>query len=116
MRALVAGPLTVFAMVALLQSLPASLPLAFMLGAWQDRRQRSVADRTCCVRCGHVLGTAALQAADVAHIAEFGAMQRQYPHGRVTVLRRADARCTGCGAAYAWERRHHLLRLLKEAQ
>ena len=116
MRALLAGPLAVIGMVMLLLSLPISLPLGLIWGAWQDGRQRSVADRTCCVRCGNILGTAALLAADAAYIAEIGARRRQYQHGTVTVLRRADARCTECGAAYAWDRRRHLLRPLEETR
>lgn len=114
MRASLAGPLTALGMIALLLSLPVSLPLGLILGAWQDRRQRSVAERTCCARCGHPLGAAAIQAADAAHIAELGTMQRQYPNCRVHIVRRADARCTQCGATYAWDRRQHLLRPLED--
>ncbi len=116
MRAILAGPLAVLGMLVLLLSLPVSLPLGFIRGARQDRRQRSAANETCCIRCGHILGAASLRAADAAHIAEIAAMRRQHPHGTVTVLRRADARCTGCGAPYVWDRHQHQLRPVEAAR
>ena len=115
MPALLAGPLAILALVLMLLTLPVTLPLALAQGGWERRRQRIVADRTCCVRCGHVLGQAALHAANADHVAELGAMQRQFPNGRVNLPRQADARCTACGATYAWDRRRHLLRPLEGA-
>jgi len=115
MPALLAGPLAILALVLMLLTLPVTLPLALAWGGWKRRRQRSIIDRTCCIRCGHILGQAALQAADADHVAELGAMQQRFPNGLVNLLRRADARCTACGATYAWDRRRHRLRPLEDA-
>lgn len=114
MPALLAGPLAILALVLILLTLPVTLPLALAWGGWERRRQRIVADRTCCIRCGHVLGQAALHAADTDHIAALGAMQRQFPDGHVNLLRRADARCPTCGHTYAWDGRRQLLRPLED--
>lgn len=114
MPALLVGLLAILAQVPILLSLPVTLPVAWALGGWERRRQRIVADWTCCIQCGHVLEQDALHATDTDHVAALGAMQRQFPNGLVNLLRRVDARCSACGCTYAWDRRRQLLRPLED--
>ena len=112
MPALFAGPLAVLGMLLLLVTLPVTGPLAALL-AWRERTGlRQAAARTRCTRCGTLLGMAAPDASDAAHIADLGAMQREHPTHHVYIVRRSQARCTACGADYAWDRRSRTLHLL----
>lgn len=106
MLTLLAGPLAVLALVLLLLTLPVTAPLSAIFIWWGSRRLRAAADGTCCVRCGHVLGQAALNAAD-AHRAALGKLQCQHPNGLVN---------SPVGCCYiAWIARAMLLRR-REAQ
>ncbi len=105
MPALLAGPLAILGMLSLLALLPVVLPVAACLAWWDGHRLRRVAAASDCARCGHVLGTASLDASEAAHIAALGAMQREHPNHLVHVSRRSQARCTACGEDHAWDRR-----------
>lgn len=115
MSGLLTGPLVILALVAVLLTLPVSVPLALLWGRWERWRLRTVTGRTRCVQCGCILGRAALHAADAAHIAELEALHRQHPHCLVNVRRRSDARCKECDATYTWERGRYLLQPLAVA-
>ena len=97
---LLAGPLLILAMVVMLLTLPATLPIAILLGNFDRGRLRKAASAMRCVRCGHELGAAALEAAATAATE---ARQQQRPfHGYLRLAPRPDARCVGCGLFYRW--------------
>ncbi len=91
----------------LLATLPVSGPLLLALAAAlhaQDRRRlRAAADRTSCVRCGRLLGRAAVDAADVGWAAHMAELQRRHPLVFLRVVRFPYARCTARGTDYDWE-------------
>lgn len=114
MPAMLAVPLTVLVGLLVLLTLPVSLPLIGLLHALDQRRLRAAAGKTQCVRCGQVLGPAALAAADEDLRAAWAAAHRQYPYAIVDIRRRASARCTACGAEYSWNARRRALHLLPD--
>jgi len=110
--ALLAGPLLVLAMVLLLFTLPVTLPVVALLHKRDRARLRTAASRTQCVRCGHMLGPAALDAADAAEMEAMAALRRQHPYDRMRIVRRSDARCVICGTDYRWDERRRELHLV----
>ena len=111
---LLAVPAAVGAMVLMLVTLPVSLPITLLLGRNDRRRLGAVAMVTPCSRCGTLLGPDAPAASDAAHMAALVEAQRRYPHHRVHVARRAQARCPGCGADYVWNGKCRTLHLLAD--
>ncbi len=95
-----AGPLLLLGMMVLLVTLPITLPIVGLLEAIDARRRRRCAEQTACIRCGHVLGVAALTASDTAQRAEWA--KHAQPGVRYRRVRLAHARCCWCGADYTW--------------
>lgn len=100
------------AMVLVLITLPVTLPIAALLQKRDLARLRIAACGMRCVRCDHVLGLAALDAADAADMERMAALHRQYPFDKLRVVRRSHARCVICGTDYLWDAQRRVLRLV----
>ena len=94
--------LPIVALVALLLmlALPILLPLLSFLADRDHKRLCAAAEATPCALCGHLLGPAAVEAADTASAATFTKMLQL--NLRPRVVRRLFARCTSCGADHGW--------------
>ena len=115
MSTMLVFPLVILAMLALLITLPVTLPIASMVDWLHDRRLRACACGMQCARCGDVLGAGSLPASDASHRSALVEMGRQYPGRLVHVVRRARAQCTRCGAAYRWDQRRRTLTRIDDA-
>lgn len=104
--------LALLAVLLVLLTFPVSLPMIALLHALDGRRLRTTATRTRCLRCGHVLGQASLDAADNAWTAEMADMHRRYPGMRMRIVRHCHALCTACGMEYGWNHRTRTLEAL----
>ena len=92
-------------MAAMLCLLPVLLPLA-LAASWLDRRRmRGAASRTACLRCGQILGRAALERADEVWAAEMRSMWDSHAGVRFQgrVVRTLYAICPACGARYGYD-------------
>lgn len=90
--ALLVGPLVILAIVVLLFTLPVTLPIAILLDKRDHARIRKAANEMRCVRCGHELGAAALDAADAAAKTALKAFhQQRSSHVLRRPARRPDA-------------------------
>lgn len=100
------GLAVVFGLPLLVLSLPITLPAVALAGALDRKRLRTAARHTVCVRCGAVLGEAALRLADERWQAEAAPHP---PHTRLRVARRTArtllAICTVCGERYTFDPR-----------
>lgn len=104
MPALLAGPLMFLAIVVMLFTLPVTLPIAALLHNRDRARLRKAACGMLCVRCGHGLGSAAVDAADAALKKAMEAFHQQHPFAVLRrPARRPDARCVVCGTDYRWD-------------
>ncbi|HEY0184365.1 MAG TPA: hypothetical protein VGC09_16260, partial [Rhodopila sp.] len=94
-------------MVVMLFSLPVTLPIAILLGKLDRGRLRRAASAMRCVRCGHELDAAAL---DAAATAAMETLHEPRPfHGFLRLAPPPDARCVGYGLFYRWN--SHLRKL-----
>ena len=87
----------------ILVSMPVMVPLALVQHAWVERRKRQRVATFRCVRCGVVLGPAALALAEAKWSAHVAKLHREHPHVKFRLQRTVWAVCPGCGQAYDYE-------------
>lgn len=95
----VAGTVVVFL-------LPVIAPLIVLSERLHQRRKRAVASRTACVRCGRILGPAAVDRGDEVWTAEMRARFDAHPGLRLVrarIVRTLYAVCLACGARYSYD-------------
>ncbi len=104
------GPAAFLAMIGVALLLPVLMPLGFFLNARDERRLRAWAAGSACLKCGVILGLAAVKLADRAWRAELAEMRRKKPGTRFRVVKTYDAICPSCGSHYAFGRKSRELR------
>ena len=100
---LLSGLLILGIVVVLVVGLPVIVPLAAVLHARDQRRRRAAANAFACVRCGEVLGSAALALADARWAEHMAQMQREHPGYQFRIVRDLDAVCTRCETPYRYD-------------
>lgn len=85
--------------------LPVIAPLVALTEWLARQRKRAVASRTACLRCGQVLGAAAVEKGDEVWAAEMRARSDAFPgvRFRPRIVRSLHAVCTKCGARYRYD-------------
>lgn len=81
-------------------SLPVVLPVMVVRNMIDGRYQRRVAKEVSCMRCGKLLGEAAILESNRIIAEEWKQMQAKRPGVRFRRIRRHDAVCMGCGLEY----------------
>lgn len=95
-------PIVASVALLLMLALPILLPLLSLLADRDRRRLCATAEATPCALCDHLLGPAAVEAADpasatvLAEMLQFNLLPR--------VVRRLFARCMSCGADHGWDK------------
>ena len=114
MPTFLAMPLILLAMLVLIATLPVALPIVAAMIGRDKQRRRACAGATRCSQCGQVLGTAALDASDDANRSHVEDLRRRCPNHLLRMVRHAHARCTQCGANYAWDSQVGILTRLSD--
>ena len=91
--------------VAVLLTLPVTMPVAMIQHGRIERRRRQRADKTPCTRCGAVLGEAALARADAEWTAHVDKLHREHPHVMFRLVRKVWAVCAVCGQKHGYDER-----------
>ena len=87
----------------ILVTMPVMVPVALVQHSLIERRKRRRAAVYRCVRCGGVLGPAALALADVNWRAHVAQLHRDYPHKIFRLQRTIWATCPACGQDYGYD-------------
>jgi hypothetical protein len=77
---------------------PVLVPIALYLHHREEKRMRAAVGSFACLNCGGVLGEQALQLADEAWSAQFGALAQGGIRRRI--VKTFDAMCPHCGAQH----------------
>ena len=83
-------------------SLPLLIPYALIMTKIDERRKRKAVLAFRCTNCGHVLGLAALVAADQEYSEHIDKMMLDHPKSRFRLVRSLHAICTNCGQRYTY--------------
>lgn len=79
------------------------LPIAIVFGTVGDRQKRKVADRFPCTNCGHIIGSQAIDLANIKQRAAIDRLQREYPKLKSRLPPRTiHAICTRCGTNFKY--------------
>ena len=89
--------------VAVIVSFPVMFPVAMIQHTLAERRKQRRVLKARCVRCGEILGPAALDRADVEWSAHVEQMFRDHPGIRFRMVRTVHAVCADCGQAYRYD-------------
>ncbi len=114
MPALLAAPLVALLAIIFMVALPVIIPLITLLAALDERHRKSAAASTRCIRCGLILGIAAVEKADEMYAAYVAVIKSKSWPSRVRLVeRRLHAVCTGCGAQFGYNGKHRSFYVLE---
>lgn len=94
---------------------PFIVPCLLIEQAVADRRRKREANNFRCVRCGRVLGQAAIAKANEYCRDHARELRQRFPHSRFRLVRNVWAICTECGARYDYLGKQRMYALLPDA-
>ncbi len=90
-------------LVVFVVALPVAFPIAMIQHTRAERRKGQRVLETPCVRCGEILGQAALDRADAEWSAHMAQLFRDHPGMRFRLVRTVNAVCVACGQAHRYD-------------
>jgi predicted RNA-binding Zn-ribbon protein involved in translation (DUF1610 family) len=82
---------------------PIIIPILLILCSIDDLQKRKAADRFPCTNCGHILGSPAIDLADIKQQELIDRLQREHPNMKLRLsARTVHAICTRCGTQFTY--------------
>jgi hypothetical protein len=82
---------------------PILIPISIVLWSSDDRQKRKVADRFPCNNCSHLLGSPAIDLADIKQSEFIDRLQLEHPNMKLQLpARTVHAVCTHCGSEFTY--------------
>ena len=102
-------------MIILLISSPVSIPIACLLGWFDERRKKQAVDRFSCTNCDNILGKSALKLASKEWNTFTSQSRAEHPELRINFENRPfDAICVSCGTRFTYSEKVNKFRLVSE--
>lgn len=91
---------------------PVLIPIACLLGFFDDRQKNKAANRFPCTNCGQILGTISIELANTEQYESMQRILRENPGMRIQPAERTThAICSNCGAKFTYLEKDRLFKL-----